>query len=305
MTVLCNDCPRQCNHPRTSSPGFCGTDFRYKVAKAHLHPFEEPMISGAGGSGTLFFSGCNLRCLHCQNHRISQGGVGRLLTEEELIDVMLRLEAQGADNINLVTPTHYAGPLAHTLRKAKARGLSLPIVYNSSGYESVDTLKHLQGLVDVYLPDLKFYKDSTAMAYAKAPHYFQTAVKALAEMFRQTGPFQLDSEGRMVRGMIIRHLCLPDMVLESKLILRHIRTTFGDDVYLSLMNQYTPMHEARTHPVLSRRVPAAQYASLVDYARQLGFTHGLLQDPQSQSAAFTPDFDGEGLPGEGPRDGAP
>jgi putative pyruvate formate lyase activating enzyme len=253
------------------------------------------MISGDRGSGTIFFSGCSLRCIFCQNHEISEGLEGTYVTDERLLDIFFELRDKGAENINLVTPTHYASFLPDVLREAKARGLGIPIVYNSSGYESVEALKGLDGLIDVYLPDLKYFRDSHAEEYSGVKDYFNTAKAAIAEMYRQTGPFILDEKGMMVKGMIVRHLCLPSLALDSKLVLKHLYETYGDSIYISIMNQYVPMHRAIGHEKLGVRLSASQYRSVVSYAASLGITNCLIQDSESQSESYTPDFDLHGV----------
>lgn len=295
MEELCRSCPRGCSVDRIQKTGFCGTTKDYKIAKAYLHPFEEPMISGSGGSGTVFFSGCSLRCVFCQNHDISEGTKGAYVTEERLVQIFLELQDKGAENINLVTPTHYTRHLPETIRKAKSQGLKIPIVYNSSGYESMEMLKDLSGLIDIYIPDLKYFKDDHALKYSGVQDYFRIASEAVSEMYSQTGPFILDSRGMMTKGMIIRHLCLPGLTLDSKLILKHISKTYGDRVYVSIMNQYTPMHKAKDYPEISGKLPPAQYRSILSYAQSLGLTNCLVQDSASQSEAFTPVFDLMGI----------
>ncbi len=249
------------------------------------------MISGSEGSGTVFFSGCSLRCIFCQNHEISEGLQGTYVSDERLLEIFFELRDMGAENINLVTPTHYASFLPEVLREAKARGLGIPIVYNSSGYESVEALKGLDGLIDVYLPDLKYFRDNHAEEYSGVKDYFNTAKAAIAEMYRQTGPFILDEKGMMIKGMIVRHLCLPSLALDSKLVLKHLYETYGDSIYISIMNQYVPMHRAIGHEKLGVRLSASQYRSVVSYAASLGITNCLIQDSESQSESYTPDFD--------------
>ncbi|ETA80789.1 radical SAM protein [Youngiibacter fragilis] len=293
--MVCSSCPRNCGIDRNKVTGFCGTTREYKLAKAYLHPYEEPMISGKRGSGTVFFSGCSLRCIFCQNHEISEGLQGTCISDDRLLEIFFELRDKGAENINLVTPTHYASFLPDVLRKAKANGLDIPIVYNSSGYEDVEALKGLEGLIDVYLPDLKYFRDIHAKEYSGVRNYFSTAKAAIAEMYRQTGPFILDERGIMVKGMIVRHLCLPSLALDSKLVLKHLYETYGDNIYMSIMNQYVPMHRAIGHEKLGTRLSASQYRSVVSYAASLGTRNCLIQDSESQSDSFTPDFDLHGV----------
>ena len=293
--MRCSSCPRNCGIDRSLVRGFCGTTREFKLAKAYLHPFEEPMISGSRGSGTVFFSGCSLRCIFCQNHEISECLEGSYISDERLLEIFFELKEKGAENINLVTPTHYAAFLPDVLREAKARGLGIPIVYNSSGYESVEALKGLEGLIDIYLPDLKYFRDEHAFEYSGVTNYFNTAKAAMAEMYRQTGPVVLDERGMMVKGMIVRHLCLPSLALDSKMILKHLYETYGDNIYISIMNQYVPMHRAIGHEKLGVRLPASQYRSVVAYAVSLGIKNCLIQGSESQSESYTPDFDLHGV----------
>lgn len=291
----CSSCPRNCGIDRSIVKGFCGTARGFKLAKAYLHPYEEPMISGKRGSGTIFFSGCSLRCIFCQNHEISEGLEGTYVSDSRFLEILFELRDKGAENINLVTPTHYASFLPDVLREAKKKGLTIPIVYNSSGYESVEALRGLEGLIDVYLPDLKYFRDSHAEEYSGVKDYFRTAKAAIAEMYRQTGPFILDGNGMMVKGMIVRHLCLPGLALDSKLVLKHLYETYGDNIFISIMNQYVPMHRAVGHEKLGFRLPASQYRSVVSYAASLGIRNCLIQGSESQSDSYTPDFDLTGV----------
>ena len=288
--MKCNQCPRACNVDRESAIGFCGVPWTFRVARAALHQWEEPQISGARGSGTIFFSGCNLRCVYCQNRAISRGAEGRELDGDALLDVMLRLEAAGAHNINLVTPTQYAMSLVPVLKRAKSK-LHVPIVYNCGGYESLESLRALEGLIDVYLPDFKYCSTELSLRYSGAADYFEVAVAALGEMLRQTGAPQFDGEGMLTRGTVVRHLVLPGGRKDSIEVLRRLRGRFGTDAFLlSLMSQYTPAFAMDTpYPVLHRRVTAFEYDSVVDVARELGFV-GNIQSRQSADACYTPDF---------------
>ena len=290
--MLCTQCPRCCGADRDNGEhGFCGTDARFLVARAALHPWEEPPISGKNGSGTIFFGGCNLHCVFCQNRAISEGGVGTLMSEAELTDTCLRLADEGAHNINLVTPSHYAYQLASLLQKIKHK-IPIPIVWNSSGYESVDALRALCGLVDIYLPDVKYFSSELSAAYSAAPDYYAVAVKALGEMLRQTGKPRMNDDGTLLLGgTVVRHLVLPGCRKDSIALLRSLRDTFGSDAFLlSLMGQYTPDF-AMDAPFenLHRRLTSFEYDSVLAVADECGF-QGFSQSLSSASARFTPDF---------------
>ena len=239
----CVLCPRACHVNRLSGQtGYCGQTAELMAARASLHYWEEPCISGTSGSGTVFFSGCNLRCVFCQNHNIALGKAGRVITPKHLVEIFLQLQEQGANNINLVTPTHFLPQIAIALEQAKHQGLHLPIVYNTGSYESVDALRHLEGLVDIYLPDLKYLSAELSAAYSHAPDYFEIACAAIAEMYRQVGdPVICADTSLMQRGIIVRHLLLPGQTKDSKKILRYLHETYGEHIYISIMNQYTPL----------------------------------------------------------------
>lgn len=288
--MKCLQCPRKCGADRDGSVGFCGVPWQFRVARASLHSWEEPQISGTRGSGTVFFCGCNLRCIYCQNRAISREGQGREIGADELIDVMLRLEAAGAHNINLVTPTQYALQLADVLASAKKR-LHIPIVYNCGGYEDVEVLRRLEGLIDIYLPDFKYVDGELAERYSGARNYCEIATEALAEMLRQTGVPLIGEDGLMRRGVIVRHLVLPGSRKDSVAVLSHLARTFGTDAFLlSLMSQYTPAF-AQDAPdrVLHRRVTSFEYQTVADEALRLGFS-GNLQERTSADAGYTPNF---------------
>ena len=290
MSDLCSQCPRLCSIDRTQAYGFCHSPSGFHVARAALHPWEEPSISGTHGSGTIFFSGCNLRCVFCQNRDISRGDLGKHISDDELIALMLRLQDEGAHNINLVTPSHYANRLADVLTRAKSR-LRIPVVYNCGGYESVDTLKQLEGLVEIYLPDFKYYASDLSARYSSAPDYFTVALSALGEMLRQTGKPQIGTDGLMTRGTIVRHLILPTHRRDSIEILQRLADTFGNDAFLlSLMSQYTPVFAADSgFPELGRRITSFEYEAVLKEAERLGFD-GYFQSRDSASESFTPNF---------------
>ncbi len=289
--MKCMQCPRACGVDRAQSLGFCGVPQQFSVARAALHRWEEPQISGSRGSGTIFFCGCNLRCVYCQNRTISREGMGREVRAEELIDVMLRLEEAGAHNVNLVTPTQYALQLADVLARARER-LQIPIVYNCGGYESVETLRRLEGLVDIYLPDFKYADGELAARYSGARDYCEVATQALAEMLRQTGAPLIGEDGLMQRGVVVRHLVLPGSRHDSIAVLSHLARHFGTDRFLlSLMSQYTPAFAMDTpYKPLHRRVTSFEYQSVADEAIRLGFV-GNLQARDSADAGYTPDFE--------------
>ena len=266
------------------------------VARAALHKWEEPCISGTVGSGAVFFTGCNMGCVYCQNYQISRGRKseclpGEKLTIQELADTFLRLEQEGAVNINLVTPTHYMPQIAYSLLLAKEQGLSLPIVYNSSGYECVESLKQLEGLVDVYLPDLKYRKGERASRYSHAPDYPSAAEAAIAEMYRQVGTLQFGTDGLLKKGMIVRHLVLPDTNRDTKQILRSLKEQYGDRIMVSLMRQYTPIREQLAEfPELWEEIPDEQYERCVRFAQDIGMTNVYIQEKGTAKESFIPDF---------------
>lgn len=289
----CLMCPRGCAVDRNSGErGFCGASNEYIIGSADLHFWEEPCISGRDGSGTIFFSGCNLRCVFCQNRDISRSVAGKRYTEDELIAKMLELQSRGAHNINLVTATPYAFFIARTLEKAKKEGLSIPIVYNCGGYESLDTLRALDGLIDVYLPDFKYFDEDLARSYSAAPDYARVAGEAICEMHRQVGKLVLDEKGMAMRGLIVRHLVLPACREDSKAVLKYISEILSaSDVTLSLMRQYTPdFADADAPKNLKRRLTSFEYEDVLNYALSLGFD-GFSQGRESAKKEFTPRFD--------------
>ena len=291
----CNLCPRQCGADRLTRPGFCQCGRRAKVARAALHHWEEPCISGSRGSGTVFFSGCNLRCCYCQNARISRGGFGKEISDERLAEIFLELQDKGAHNINLVTATPFILPVLRALESARPR-LHIPVVYNCGGYERPETIRALSGAVDIFLPDLKYYSPELSQAYSQAADYFEAASAAVREMIAQTGGPVFDKDGLMRRGVIIRHLVLPGARKDSLRILRWIRENLPDGQYLlSLMSQYTPYAPLPEHPELNRRVTSFEYESVVEEAVRLGLTDGFMQERSSAREEYTPPFDLEGV----------
>ena len=287
----CDLCARMCLVNRNESVGFCNMTADTYVSYYSLHMWEEPPISGERGSGTIFFDGCSLGCVFCQNSKISRGRNGKRLSIEELSSVMLELQAAGAHNVNFVTPTHFSPSVASAVRVARAKGLTIPTMYNTGSYDSVSALERLDGLIDVYMPDLKYYKADTAKKYSNAADYPVVARAAISEMFRQVGPAELDENGLMKKGIIVRILLLPNHVAEAKLSLKYVYDTYGDNVYVSLMNQYTPMPDMK--PPLNRRVTREEYASLVDYAERLGVKNAFVQEWGTAEESFIPPFGDE------------
>ncbi len=289
----CRLCARLCGVDRTEKLGFCGMSDQIYISRAALHMWEEPPISGERGSGTIFFSGCSLCCVFCQNREISRGVSGLPVSIERLSEIMLELEKKGAHNINLVTPTHYIPSVKQAIINAKNKGLSIPIVYNTGAYDTPESLRTLEGLVDVYLPDFKYYRAETAALYSKASNYPIASRLAIEEMVRQTGMAVLDSDGIMKRGTIVRILLLPSHIAEAKLSVKYLYDTYGDKIYISLMNQYTPM-EDMPRP-LDRKVTRAEYRELVEYAESLGVRNCFIQEVGTASESFIPPFDNTGI----------
>lgn len=294
----CRLCPRQCGVERSNGKrGYCGESDTVRIARAALHMWEEPCISGTEGSGTVFFTGCTLRCVYCQNHVISTGTAGKEITNGRLARIFLELQEQGANNINLVTPTHFVPQIIAALDEARTEGLHLPVVYNTSGYECVDTLKRLEGYVNIYLPDFKYLDEDHARRYSGAADYPEMARQALAEMVRQTGEPVFDDRGMMTSGVIVRHLLLPGCLGEAKRIVDYLYHTYNNQIYLSLMNQYTPLDtlNKEQYPELSRRVSRKAYDRLVDYAIESGVEQAFIQEGQTAKESFIPPFTLEGV----------
>lgn len=285
----CMLCPRACGADRSVTTGLCGAGRMPRVAKVMLHFWEEPFLSGTRGSGAVFFSGCNLGCVYCQNHEIRDGGIGKGYDADALKDAYLSLQAQGAHNINLVTAAPYVPDVAESLRRARVSGLKIPVVYNSSGYELADAVRQLDGLVDVYLPDWKYDSPLLSAKFSNAPDYAEVAVAAIAEMYRQVGDLKLDGDGIAVSGLAIRHLVLPGCVDDTRRILDGIVTRFGISANVSLMSQYTPQPHVTTAP-LNRRLTKREYERAISYALSIGLYNILIQDMDSAKAVFTPDF---------------
>ncbi len=288
----CGLCPRSCQVDRRIKKGYCGVGDEIYVARAAKHLWEEPPISGTKGSGTVFFSGCNLGCVYCQNFEISHGAKGKAVTKERLAEIFRELENSGVHNINLVNPTHYADKVAEILTVCKP---SVPVVYNSSGYEKANTLKALEGLIDIYLPDLKYINAERSAKYSGAADYFDFASKALVEMKRQCPENIFDADGIMQKGMIVRHLVLPQNTNQSVKILEWIAETLGTQTYISIMSQYTPCGQAAKFRELTRRITPREYEKVVFAAESLGFKNIFTQDYNSASESFIPDFDFSGV----------
>ena len=289
--MICNQCPRRCNVDRENALGYCKAPNAYKLARASLHFWEEPCISGKSGSGAVFFSGCNLGCVFCQNYEISHKCKGVEVSEERLIRIFEHLVDEGANNINLVNPTHYAVQLAHTLKKYKP---PVPVVYNTSGYDSVDTLKLLDGLVDIYLPDFKYIRNDKALRYSRAEDYPQFAMPALTEMKRQVGNDVFDENGIMKRGMIIRHLVLPGNTNSAIQALDYLAENFGD-TYISVMAQYVPCTNLSEYKEINRKITKREYDKVVDHILELGLEKVFLQKLESATEDYIPDFDLSGV----------
>ena len=292
----CRVCPRNCSADRLSDQkGFCRAGAEIILARAALHMWEEPCISGKEGSGAVFFSGCSLGCKFCQNGQISRGQTGKKVTADRLADIFLELQQQKANNINLVTAGHFLPQVAEAIEKSRNRGLQIPVVYNSSGYEKSEMLKLLEGLVDVYLPDFKYMDPELAEKYSYARDYPEVAKEALKEMVRQTGTPEFDRQGIMKKGVIVRHLLLPGHVKDSRRVLEYLLSTYGKEIYISLMNQYTPMPAMKDDPRLSRKVTDREYQRLINYGLQLGLENGFIQEGETAKESFIPEFNGEGI----------
>lgn len=289
----CQICPRHCGIDRYTQRGFCGAGAELKLNLVQLHRGEEPPLSGSQGSGTIFFSHCNLKCVFCQNYSISCEGFGRSVSEAELLQMMLDLQDQGAHNINLVTPTHYSIQLISAIKTAKAANLHIPIIWNSSAYENVETLAQLETLVDIYLPDYKYYHGIYAQKYSQAKDYPSVAFKALQEMYRQVGPLQLDSSGLAHKGMLLRLLVLPNALAGTCFSLRKIADTLGSELPISLMAQYYPASLASSYPELNRGITKLEYQKVLDSARELGFSCIYAQE-LSCNDEWTPRFSRDG-----------
>ncbi len=293
--AICDLCPRNCSVDRSTGVGYCSMPDQIKIARRALHFWEEPCISGDKGSGTVFFSGCNMKCVFCQNKDISTGGFGRLITSERLTEIFLELQEQGALNINLVTPTHYVSQIIPCLKKAKELGLKLPVVYNTSSYERPDVIRSLEGLVDIWLPDFKYISDESAKRYSACPDYVRWAKRCLDEMVRQCPEPVFDDDGIMKKGVIVRHLILPGHTDESKDILDYLHERYGNRLFISIMSQYTPCTDLSGYPEIDRTLTEDEYNDVVDYAIDIGIENGFIQEGSAASESFIPSFDLKGV----------
>lgn len=292
MLESCMLCPRNCKVNRHKSVGFCGASDKVKLAYYSLHQWEEPIISGENGSGTVFFSNCNLRCLFCQNKKIStdRNSYGKEISNDKLKEIFLKLQDLGAHNINLVTPTHYVPQIIDVLKEVKNKNLKIPVVYNTSSYENVSTIESLKGLIDIYLADLKYFDDELGSKYSKCNDYFKYASLAIGEMYKQTGKFQI-KDNLLVSGLVVRVLVLPEHVDDSKKIIKYLYDTYKDNIIISIMNQYTPVCKINNFPNLNRKLTDEEYDEVIDYACSLGIENAFVQEGETQSESFIPDFD--------------
>ena len=285
----CEICPRKCKVNRYEKKGYCRCDDKVRIALVSKHYFEEPCISGRNGSGTIFFSNCNLNCIFCQNHDISQGGKGIDVTIERLAEIMLEQQERGANNINLVTPTMYVEQIIREIDIAKKNGLNIPIVYNTNGYEEVETIKKLNGYIDIYLPDFKYFTNELAIKYSKAPNYFEKVTSALIEMQSQFDEYVFDGE-IMKKGMIVRHLVLPNHIQNSKNVLKWIKDNLRKDIYVSVMAQYFPTYKAIGDKLIGRKLSFSEYRKIEQYFYSLDIENGYIQDLGKHEEEFVPDF---------------
>lgn len=291
--ISCNICPHNCEINRLNGEvGRCKATDKVKVALASIHKFEEPCISGEKGSGTVFFSNCNLRCIFCQNYKISQLGLGEEISIEELADIFIDEQNKNVENINLVTPTMYVYQIIEAIKIARSKGLYIPIVYNSNGYENVETIKKLKGYIDIYLPDLKYSNDKISYKYSGIKHYFESATAAIKEMYNQVGNPVLDENGIMKKGLIIRHLVLPNNLQNSKDILKWINDNIEKKVFVSIMAQYFPTHKSNQFPEINRKLTKEEYEEIEDYLYSLDLDNGYIQELGEHEEEYVPDFEG-------------
>lgn len=287
----CKICPHNCNVNRLNGKiGRCKCTDKIKIALASVHNYEEPCISGINGSGTIFFSNCNMNCIYCQNYEISQLGKGKEISIKELADIFINQQEKGVNNINLVTPTMYAFQIIEAIKLAKKNGLIIPIIYNTNGYEKIETLKALQGYIDVYLPDLKYYSNKLSIKYSKVNNYFSIATEAIKEMYRQVGTPKFNEDGIMQRGIIIRHLVLPNHIQNSKNILKWIKENMPQDVYVSIMAQYFPTYKAKEDELLNRKLTKKEYKEIEKFLYTLDLKNGYIQELGEHEEEYVPDF---------------
>lgn len=292
MNILkeCRLCPRNCGINRYEKVGVCGAGSKVKVSHYSLHEWEEPVISGTNGSGTVFFSHCNLKCIFCQNKKISTGGYGKEITNKRLGEIFLELQERGAHNINLVTPTHYVPQIKKVLSKLRENELKIPVVYNTSSYENVETIKMMDGLVDIYLADFKYYDNELAMNYSNCKNYFEVAANAIDEMYRQVGSPIFEND-LMKKGLIVRLLILPGHKEDAKKIIEYVYNKYKDNVFISIMNQYTPVTKSLVYPNLNWTVTDNEYCDVINYACDLGVTNAFVQEGETADESFIPEFD--------------
>ena len=289
----CKICPHNCGVNRLNGNiGRCKSNGNIKLAMASIHNFEEPCISGENGSGTAFFSNCNMNCVFCQNYKISQQGLGREISIEELAEIFIDEQNKNAENINLVTPTMYVYHIIEAIKIAKNKGLKIPIVYNSNGYENVETIKKLKGYIDIYLPDLKYYDDDLAFKYSGVKNYFENATSAIKEMYNQVGSPVLDENGMMKKGLIIRHLVLPNNLQNSKDVLKWINDNIDKKVFVSVMAQYFPTNKAKDFPEINRKLTKEEYEEIENYLYSLDLDNGYIQELGEHEEEYVPDFEG-------------
>ncbi len=290
--IECKVCPHKCKINRLERKiGKCKCNDKIKIALVSTHMYEEPCISGENGSGTIFFSNCNLACKFCQNYEISQLGKGYEITIEQLASIMIKQQEAGIHNINLVTPTMYAYQIIEAIKIARKKGLRIPIIYNSNGYENVETIKDLKGYIDVYLPDLKYYSDEIALKYSKAPKYFEIASKAILEMINQVGGPIFDENGMITKGVMIRHLVLPNHIQNSKNVLKWIKENIPEEIYIDVMSQYFPTYKAKEDELINRKLTKREYKEIENYFYLLDFKNGYMQELGEHEEEYVPKWD--------------
>ena len=288
----CNICPHKCGVNRLNGiKGRCKCDNKIKIALASVHNYEEPCISGKNGSGTVFFSNCNLNCIYCQNYEISQLGKGKEITIEHLAQIFIKQQEKNVNNINLVTPTMYVTQIIEAIKIARKKGLNIPIIYNSNGYENVETIKKLNGYIDIYLPDLKYYSNEIAKKYSKIDNYFETAISAIKEMQKQVGNPIFNEEGIIQKGVIIRHLILPHHLLNTKNILKYVKENFDENTYISIMAQYFPTYKAKEDKLINRKLTKKEYKEIENYLYLLNLKNGYIQELGEHEEEYVPNFD--------------
>ncbi len=291
----CTLCPRKCSVNRNNGMGFCGETSILRIGRAGLHLWEEPCISGSAGSGTVFFSGCTMKCVFCQNYVLSHQGCGKTADADRLSDIFLEFQNKGAHNINLVSGEHFVPHIVLALDKAKTHGLSIPVIFNCSGYVDVETLKMLNGYIDVYLPDFKYFDNETSFCYSKAKDYVEIAKIAIEEMVSQQPKIVFDDDEMISKGVIVRHLCLPGKTEESKAIIGYLFKKYGNNILMSIMNQYTPLENVEKYPEINRKLTQNEYDDVLDYCMKIGIENAYIQEDGTVDESFIPRFDGEGV----------